>query len=90
MFVGFVGGGGLIEILTANYTTRFLCQKYPCEPINSKLLHVGKIIHCAKCLDFAAYEAGGSVNTVPLKLNRVFFLDYVSMDSETCYSNFKI
>ena len=53
MFVGLVGGGRLIEILTDFR-----------EPINSKQPQVGKIIHCAKCLDFAAYKAGGSVKTV--------------------------
>ena len=30
---------------------------------------VGKIVHFAKCLEFAAFKAGGSVKTVFLKLN---------------------
>ena len=30
---------------------------------------VGKIVHLAKCLEFAAFKAGGSVNTIFLKLN---------------------
>ena len=30
---------------------------------------VGKIVHLAKCLEFAAFKAVGSVNTVFLKLN---------------------
>ena len=50
----------LIEILTADYTTRFLCQKYSRKPINSKLPQVGKIIHFAKYLDSAAYKTEGT------------------------------
>ena len=30
---------------------------------------VGKIVHFAKCLEFAAFKSGGSVKTVFLKLN---------------------
>ena len=30
---------------------------------------VGKIVHFVKCLEFAAFKAGGSVKTVFLKLN---------------------
>ena len=33
------------------------------------VLKVGKIVYFAKCLEFAAFKAGGSVKTVFLKLN---------------------
>ena len=42
-----------------------LKQTYTLETV----LQVGKIVHFAKCLEFAAFKAGGSVKTVFLKLN---------------------
>ena len=42
-----------------------LKQTYTLQTVSQ----VGKIVHFAKCLEFAAFKAGGSVNTVFLKLN---------------------
>ena len=57
--LSFTMWGGLVEILTASQTTRLICRNYSCEPINSQLYRKWVKNHFAKCLEFAAYKAGG-------------------------------